>query len=328
MAKKTPTFYVFHGEDEYSIHAQVKKLRDQMGDDLNISEFHDPKTPVAELLSAAQAMPFLSDKRLVIAHDVLSTLGKRGAGDTAKEQLERLVRDLPQLPESARLVFVESSTLSQHHAVVKLIGEDPSGYIKAFNAPQNLMNWIQKRAQAYGVSIHGRAAQALASVIEQDLRRADNELDKLAAYVGEGGAILEEHVALLTPYVPETNIFDMVDAIGQRNGKTAIQLLHRKLDVDEVDPFQVFGMVVRQFRLLLQAREIVDDGGNSTTISETLQLHPYPAKKLAEQVRGFSLQQLEAIYENLLNTDVAVKTGKVDMVTGLDLFVAGVTGGQ
>ena len=327
MSKAQPTFYVFHGEDDYTIHEQVKKMREKMGDDLNITEFDNPKTPVADILSAAKAMPFLSDRRMVIVHGMLATIGKRGAGQNAKEELKRLVAELPDLPDTARLIFVEQTTLSKSHAVVKLIGEEPTGFIKAFDAPKNPARWIENRAKTLGVTIDSRAVRALVMVIEQNLRRAENELDKLSAYVGEGGTILEEHVALLTPYVPETNIFDMVDAIGQRNGKQAMQLLHQKLDVDEVDPFQIFGMVVRQFRLLLQAREIVDNGGNQGTIAEMLKIHSYPAKKLAQQVKGFNIKQLERIYENLLDIDIGVKTGKIDMVTGLDLFVAGVTGG-
>lgn len=326
MARKAPTFYVFHGDDEYSIKARVSDFRQQMGDDLNISEFDGTKASPAEVIAAAQAMPFLSDRRLVLVYGMLHHLGRRGAGKTAKAQLEQLVKALTQLPESARLVFVESTTLSDKHAVIQLAHEDPTGYIKAFNPPKNPTTWIQRRSQDYHVQIEGPALRALVAVIDNDLRKADNELYKLASYVGVGGTITEADVMALTPYVAEADVFAMVDAIGRRDGKNALRELHRLLDQQQQDPMQLFAMIIRQFRLILQAREIIDAGGNSKVVAQKVGIHPFVAEKVSNQARGFTISQLEAIYRNLLEIDVGVKTGRVEIVVGLDLFVAGITG--
>ncbi len=327
MSRKSPTFYVLHGDDEFSIKARVNDFRRQMGDDLNISEFDGSKSSVAEILAAAQAMPFLSDRRLVLVSGMLSYLARKGASQDSKDQLKRLIVELPQLPESARLVFIESQTLSENHPVLNLIKEDPAGYVKAFNPPKNPTAWITNQAKAYEVEIEPRAAAALASVTSEDLRKADNELFKLASYIGTGGKITEKDVALLTPYVAETNIFDMVDALARRDGKTAMTLLHKLIDTDKQEPMQIFSLIIRQFRLLIQAREVVENGGNSKVIAKSLNVHSFVGEKLASQVRGFTMPQLERIYRNLLETDLAFKTGKVEIEVGLDLFVAGVTGG-
>ncbi|NDJ86314.1 MAG: DNA polymerase III subunit delta [Chloroflexi bacterium] len=337
MARKKPTFYVFHGEDEFSIKSRVDDFRQQMGDDLNISEFDGTKSSPAEILAAARAIPFLADRRLVIVYGMLAFLGRRGASKALKEQLSALVAALPGLPETARLVFVEPQTLSNSHPVIKLIGEEPAGYAKEFNAPKNPSSWIIRQSATYGVEIEPRAANALAGVIADDLRKADNELFKLAAYVGPGGTITEREVSLLTPYVAEGNIFALVDALGQRDGKTAMSLLHHKLYIDEQDPMQLFGMIIRQFRLLIQAREIIDAGGNQHTVAEALGIHKFVAQKVSQQARGFTLAQLERIYHHLLELDIAVKGGfrstqgqsirGVDIFTALDLFVAGIAGG-
>ncbi len=328
MARKTPTFYILHGEDEFNINARVKDFREKMGDNLNISEFDGAKASVAEVLAAACAMPFLSDRRLVLVSGMLSHLGRRGAGKGAKEQLARLVEQLPTLPESARLVFIESKTLSNNHAVIRLVKEDPSGYMKAFNAPKNPTGWIMRQAEGYEVTIEPRAAAALAAVVGDDLRVADNELFKLAAFVGAGGTITENEVETLTPYVAEGNIFEMVDALGRRDGKNAMRMLHQLIDVDQQEPMQIFSMVIRQFRLLIQARDILDHGGNAHSVTQALNIHSFVAEKVTRQARGFAIEQLERIYRNLLETDVGIKTGKVTPDVALDLFVAGVAGGQ
>jgi DNA polymerase III delta subunit len=54
-------------------------------------------------------------------------------------------------------------------------------------------------------------------------------------------------------------------------------------------------------------------------------MHNFVAGKLYQQAQQFSLPQLEQIYHHLLEVDVGVKTGRNDMVTALNLFVAGLT---
>lgn len=82
-----------------------------------------------------------------------------------------------------------------------------------------------------------------------DLRALSHEIDKLVIYKGDEGAIDEKDVALLCPYAAEANIFDLVDAVGKRNAAAAASLLQQKLN-DGTDPFYLFTMFVRQFRLL------------------------------------------------------------------------------
>lgn len=327
MSRRAPTFYVLHGTDEFSLRAQVQAMRAQMGDaagDLNTSVMDGKAVSAADVLAAARAMPFLSDKRLVIVEGMLSWLARKGGGKPAQAELEQLVAGLPDLPDSARLVFVEPGTLSERNAVLKLAQTDPGGFHKAFNPPRNATAWIRARArEEYGAEIDSTAAAALAAVIGEDLHAADSELSKLVAYVNGERPISEADVALLTPYVAEADIFQMVDALGRRDGATAARLLHRLLDND--DPLPLFGMIIRQFRLLILAREFLNAGGSPGQIGKAIGVHPFVGEKLAGQVRAFSLDHLESIYRFLLDTDIAIKTGKVDGVLALDLLLAGVS---
>ncbi|MDX1616232.1 MAG: hypothetical protein R3300_18105, partial [Candidatus Promineifilaceae bacterium] len=67
------------------------------------------------------------------------------------------------------------------------------------------------------------------------------------------------------------------------------------------------------------------DGAPPAAIAKSLKIHPYVAGKVHQQCQNFTLDQLERIYAHLLEIDVDVKTGQTDMVTALDLLVAGVT---
>jgi DNA polymerase-3 subunit delta len=81
-------------------------------------------------------------------------------------------------------------------------------------------------------------------------------------------------------------------------------------------------MIVRQFRLLLEAREIMDDGGNAEDVAKTLHQHPFVARKVTEQAKHFDLSTLAAIYHQLLMIDVDSKTGQMEGDVALDILIA------
>lgn len=322
-----PVYYIFHGEDDFSIEAEVARMVERMGDngDLNTARFDGTQTPVSEILGAAMAYPFLSDKRLIIVRDLLAHLARKGAGESGKKALDLLANEIPNLPDWTRLVFVEREKLPDSHRIIRLAQGDKRAFEKAFMPPADSTDWIIRRAQeAYGARIEPSAAAALAAVTPGDLRRADNELFKLVAYA-DGRAITEADVALLTPYVMEAKLFDMVDALAEGRADRAAALLHRLLEQQQ-DIFGIFGMIVRQFRLMLLAREALDAGKKPAQMADILGTKSnFVAEKTARQARMFTLAQLEAVYRRLRDYDEDMKTGRIDPLLAVDLLIASVS---
>ncbi|MDX2163607.1 MAG: DNA polymerase III subunit delta [bacterium] len=330
MSKAAPTFYIFHGDDEMRIEEEVDKMRARMGDtpnaDLNTSEFDGERTEAAEVLSSAMAYPFLADKRLVIVKGMLGWITRKGAGETGKKQAERLAADLPTLPEWARVVFCEREKLPDSHKVVKAARESAHGFEKAFDVPKDSTQWILKRAaDVYSAQIDPQAAAALATVTGGDLRRADSELFKLVAFVEGARPIRESDVELLTPYVAEATVFQFTDALAEGRGQAAFAALRRLFEQQE-DPFQIYGMIVRQFRLLLLAKEHLAGGGSPASVMDVIGVRSsYAADKVARQSRAFSLAQLEKIYRTLQDYDAKMKTGRIKPELAFDLLIGSLT---
>ena len=92
-------------------------------------------------------------------------------------------------------------------------------------------------------------------------------------------------------------MFDFVDALSNGNGKSAQHLLHRLLENE--DPFSWWGMVVRQFRLLIQAREILDGRRNKDDVA-VYWVHPFVVK-ITPQANTIFNGITENIYRELLN---------------------------
>lgn len=313
-------FYVFHGDDEHSKKETLADLQKKLGDpsliDLNTNRFLAKNLTFSQLQHACDSIPFLADKRLVIVEDLLAN---------QPPYLEELVTYLPNLPETTRLVFMESRSLKENHPILKFAKESEKGYVRLFARPEGsrLEAWIRQKVQADGGNIAPRAAHLLALNAGNDLALLTNEIEKLVLYKGQE-TIEPQDVSLLCPFVAEASIFELVDALGSRHGRTAAHLLQSKLD-EGTDPTYLFAMFVRQFRLLIQVKELAEAGLRPPEIASRLNIHNYVTGKIYQQSHNFTLAQLETIYAHLLEFDVSVKTGQTDMITALSLLVAGVT---
>jgi DNA polymerase-3 subunit delta len=336
-------FYVLHGEDEFSRSEVLAEMKAKMGDpamaDLNTTVLDGSKVTLAELMHACDTVPFLTDRRLVIVEGLLTRLGAGGRGKTdrdkehpawKKEYQEELTAYLERLPETARLVFVEGESISPSHPVLKMaLADKERGHARQFRLPTSgkLRRWITDRVERKGGEIEASAAEELAAFVGSDLRLLDQELDKLISYVDRARPITRTDVHLLVSYVQQANVFEMVDALGRRDGEQAIKLLHRLLEGGE-HPLSLLGMIVRQFRIMIQVKDLVERGVPSKKIGAQLGLHPFVAEKGLQQSRNFSMEQLETIYRKLLETDLAIKTGQMDQVLALDMLAVGLSKGK
>ena len=333
-------YYIFHGEDEFSKTEQINQLRTKMGDpqfaDLNTTQLDGRKVSLSELTHACDAVPFLADRRLIIVEGMLARLEPRRkkSEDEAGEEVEEetnpglakeLAAYLPRLPETTRLVFIETKTLAKNNPILKHAAADKTAHVKEFSAPEarDLPKWIQARVKTKGGAIEAGAVNELAAHIGNDLRLLDNEIEKLLIYRANQ-PIRGEDVCTLVASVSESNIFDLVDAIGHRETTRALKLLHDQLNHNAA-PMYLLTMITRQFRLLLQTRDFAARGKTVEQATAQLKMHPFVAKKTWAQSLNFSLPQLEAIYQKLLDTDIAIKTGRNEPMLALDLLVVELT---
>lgn len=320
---ESPRFYIFYGEDEFTRSETVADLRHRMGElgELNTISLDGRSVTLDELRRACETVPFLADRRLVIVTSLLTRLthGKERGFQ------EGLLLLLQALPDTTRLVFVEDGDLPEDHPVLKFAAGRKEGFVRRFVPPSQeaLPGWIQQRARRYGGEIGREAAARLAQIIGPgNLRLLDQEIVKLVTYAGPGRTITADDVAQLVPYVQQAVIFDLVDALGRREGREAALLLHRLLDAGE-NPMGILAMVVRQFRLIIMAKDLAGQGENAVSIARLLGIQPFVARKVVAQSNYFTMVQLERVYRYLLDLDLAIKSGSLTPEAALDLLVAG-----
>ena len=176
-----------------------------------------------------------------------------------------------------------------------------------------------------GGSISPDALWLLTQLVGSNLWLLSNEIDKLNLYA-MGRRIEVEDVQSLVSEAKEFNVFNMVDAILERRAEEAIKLLHGLEDAGEAPPRLLF-MITRQFRMVLQAKGLLQQKYKVDDIGRTLDIsRAYNAlQKTVAQARGYSTDRLKEIYTKLLDTDVSIKTGRYKGDRGelsLDLLIS------
>lgn len=328
-------FYILHGEDEFSRSEALDKIKAKMGDpsmvNLNTTHLDGKKVSLSELRHACETIPFMTKRRLIIVEDLLVHIASRagrGEGGGGKALSKELLEYLPTLPASSALVFLESTSLSSKNNFLSLARKiKDKGYACEYPilSSDRLTDWIVKRVRQKGARIEAEAARELATHVGRGLRVMDQELEKLTTYVGHDGIVTTREVLLLVSPTWEANIFHMVDALGERRTRRALQLLHRLLDYQE-PPLRILAMITRQFRMIMQYRQLRDEGRSTEQIQEIAGIHQrFIIDKLSRQAGNFSLPQLRDIYRRLLEVDQQIKTGRMDPILALDLLVVEVS---
>jgi DNA polymerase-3 subunit delta len=327
MSDATHIFFYF-GNDEYAIRKQADKFASMFSDattaGMNTSRLDARTANENELSNAVGALPFLASQRLV----VLENVSKRFSG---LDGHKKFVTFLENVPPSTRLVITETEEIKPrdipNHWLVKWVGKNAEkAEYKAFMQPslREMPAWIMAETKRQGGAIEQAAASRLAEMTGEDTRQATQEITKLLTYVNYSHTISLEEVEDVSIVTARVDVFELVDALGSQNGKLAQRLFHRLMQ--EKDAFEVFGMVVRQFRLLVMARDVIDGGGTLAEVTEVLGLHPFVAEKAFKQARAFDMDTLDTVYHRLLAMDEAAKTGGMPLEASLDMLIVELSG--
>ena len=320
-----PNFYFLFGNDEFAITRKLKEFESDFTDptsaDMNTARLEARSMSEDDLNNAVNAIPFLAKRRLVLLQNPSTKYNNPNARKKFLEFLEKA-------PETTRLVMFESvePKEAEKHWLVKWAEKNNKlMQAKAFMLPRlkDMAGWMINETKNQGGKMDPRAAEMLKDMVGVDTRQAGMEIAKLLAYVNWERPVMAQDVEAVCIVTSQQSVFDFVDALANGNGKSAQHLLHRLLESE--DEFALWGMVIRQFRLLIQAREILDGRGNQNDVARALGVHPFVAEKTTQQAARFSIESLEYVYRKLLAIDEGVKTSQITLDLALDTLVVELT---
>jgi len=327
---------ILQGDDRLSINEEIAALTKEAGKDafseLNTTYLDGSILDIDEISMQLNMLPLGANKRTVILDNAQEMIKKKRSQDWLREVLSNF-------PPTTMLILIleDKKKYKKGSMAWEMVDaghwlqeatKQFSGEVRWVELPlpseREMPDWIRKEAEKQGGNFLPQAAVELSRLIGNDLFQARHEIEKAIMYVGEEKQVNTDVVRLLCVSTKEENVFALVDAVGQRNGKLAFKLLH-ELSKD-FPPQYIFSMLVRQVRLLILSKEALSNGGGEKSVMAACKLrHPFIAKKLISQGRHFSIEKLEDLYRTLDRMDEDSKIGRVTLDAALDGLVAGIT---
>ena len=273
------------------------------------------------------SLPFLDTMRLIEIEGVLASQQGTGGGRrsgrraaSAAGAWSQLADAVPTLPDTTLLIFIDGDA-QQSNPLLRTLSESCTVHREATPNAQALLQWIKRRAEDKGSSITPPAMQVLAELVGGDLWTIDRELEKLSLYAA-GREITDTDVRAMVPYAQEANIFAAVDAVMDGRPGPALRSLMQLIE-DGQEPLYIIAMIERQLRLIALARDLTDRGVAQPELGRRMGTNSdFVVRKTLGQARRLTLPQIRSKYRRVLESDLAIKQGRLDPALSLQLLVA------
>lgn len=240
---------------------------------------------------------------------------------TKKANAELLLKYITEygLDKSAdtTLIAAENATAKEMAAKSKelfKILSDKKHLVKEVEPLQGgeLLEWIKEEFKSRGCSIGTDAARNLVSIAGSDGWSLVNEIGKLTAY--KTGEATTADIANLVAAKTDLSIFDLIDALGNKNRRRALELLYKELGTGR-EPYYILTMIIYQFRNILTVKDLQKRGLPESEIIRKSKLNPFVIKKIINN--PFETTEAINLYNRLLNLDIGFKMGQLDLENSL-----------
>ncbi|MBU2536085.1 MAG: DNA polymerase III subunit delta [Chloroflexota bacterium] len=325
--------YILYGEDDFSRQQVLDEIKSTIGDETalvtNTTVIDAPQATIGQLRAVAEAMPFLAEKRLLIIHGLLERFESRArsgrrkkAASTSNRQNEYqpLADYLVTVPDSTVVVLVDGKISSKNPLFSALSAK---AKVKSFPLlkKEQLIQWVQNRVAGNGGSISPQAVTMLTDYVGSNLWIIASEIDKLILFTG-GGQIEADDVRRVVSYVHEASVFNLADAILEFRGGMAEKLAEQLLQKG-ASPAYLLVMLTRQARLIVRVKELKNQRRAEAEIMGRLEIaSPFILRRTLEQASRYTLPRLKEVYHKLLETDLAIKTGRYDAELAINILIA------
>ena len=310
--KSFKKIYLLYGDEPFLVGSYKKKLREAItgGDTMNFNYFEGKNPDVKEIISLADTMPFFADRRLILVD---------GSGFFKSAQ-EELAAYLPQMPDTTCLVFAESE-VDKRNRLYKRVKE--LGYAAEPNKQDTaqLMRWAAGILGRDGRKISRPVMEYFLERTGDDMENIRMELEKLVCYTMGRDVITKEDVDAVGTVHVTSRVFDMVAAIVAGNTKKAMDLYEDLLTLKE-PPMRILFLIARQFNQLLQIKELTAAGKDKGAMASALKVPPFAVGKLTAQARAFTRDQILSWVTLCVETEEAVKTGRLSDRLAVELLIA------
>ncbi len=193
----------------------------------------------------------------------------------------------------------------------------------AIQDEKTLMRWAAGVLAKDNKKITENTLQLLLSKTGTDMENIQMELEKVACYCMDREIVTDADVEAVCTTRISNHIFDMINAVADKQKKRALDLYYDLLALKE-PPMRILFLIARQCNMLLQAKELKSKGYDNRTIGSKLGVAPFIASKYLNQAAKFKVSTLRTAVEKCVEAEEAVKTGRMNDVMSVEILIMSV----
>jgi DNA polymerase-3 subunit delta len=327
-----------YGADSFRQREYLRELKakfqrevDQFG--MSVEELDGEKLAITKLSEISGAVSMFTRKRLIIIDRLFKQKDEKGFAAIAEYLEKQAAGDhifilLHQSEESSFAPGKGEKLPKYKQGFYDWCAKQPLSKNFSKLSQSELINWLKKRVETKGGQISNDAVATLMAYTAEDLWQLDHEIDKLANLksgqadgANEGFKIEMADVKAIVQGSFSEHIFALIDAIGERNKSRATKLFEEELLAGQA-PEQILAMILRQYKMILSVRDGLERGINEKELEREMKMNSYVMRKVSSQAKLYTVASLKTIFSNLIKLEQQYKTGKIDLVAGLNLFLA------
>lgn len=272
--------------------------------DLAFAAYYADETDPAEIVSMAQTMPFLTERRVILVHRA-----EHYESDAAGRALHEYLKD----PNETTVLMLIASRLDQRMVFYKTC--DKSEHVVMVGCPElprpEVMAWARDEIEQRGKRIASPALNELVDRIGFHLNDVKNAIDQLTSYVGTEELIHQEDVVAACGDVAEEEVWGLTDAIAAGDTGKAVELLRAMLQMGKSE-FEILGTL----NWLLKTAYLI-----AATPSGRPRVAPFLQKKTQPMADRLGIDGIKKAFSYMMETEILLRSTGVDRGLAMELFI-------
>ncbi|MBO4836947.1 MAG: DNA polymerase III subunit delta [Clostridia bacterium] len=310
--------YVLEGPEEYIKRSALETLRRRMLpeglEDINESRLRDPDADT--VIAAAETLPFMADRRLVVVYESGLLQGKAKGYDESRSAAA-LSEYFGHPPETACVVFYVRDKADGRKKLYQALKK--TAQVVQFTPLDEgeMIRWIAQTLKKAGKKISVPVCQKLTFTAGTELYALSGELQKLAAYAGDREEILPDDIDAVCARTTAYRVYDLTAALMRGDAGNAFTLAHA-LQKDGEEPLFLLALLQGECRRMLAVCLLREEGLRPDAIAEKIGAPPFAVRQLYPQVSRYTPEQLKAMCDVCMDTEYRVKSGTLPLEGALE----------
>ena len=306
--------YLLYGNNEYLINKKLEEINKQTNE-LSINNYDLENTSLEQIIDDATTIDLFSESKTIIVDNSYIFAGT--TNKKLKEQNTDILEDYLNNPNpNTNIIFIlNREKIDERKKITKLIKD--KGNVLEFNKDLDIKSTIKTLFDDY--KIDNESINLLIDRVGNDVYLLENEITKIKLYKDKNKNITKEDILLLTTKNINTDIFNLIENIINKDLNNAYYEYKEIVKIEE--PIKILIMLANQFRIIYQSKELYKKGLTEGEIASSLGIHPYRIKLAINKSRNYESKTILKYLYNLASIDIDIKTGKIDPNLALELFI-------